>query len=214
MSKRNFIYFIIIFCIALIMSSCVPSIRFTSDNKSKESNSYSENASQNKSNSNKKKTSNKNYSEDKTKYSKIPKNEKSRKSYDKSNISTEFLNGTRKQIISEAQSWIGTPYSWGGESRSGADCSGFVMEVFKTAGISLPRTAAEQYTRGKAINITEAKSGDLVFFSNNSSISHVGIYIGNNNILHSSSSRGVVVQNLSTMGINPSFAGVKSVITK
>lgn len=122
------------------------------------------------------------------------------------------VKGLRRQVLAEANTWIGTPYCWGGEARTGADCSGFVMEVFKTAGVKLPRTAAEQYTLGDFVDIGNAKAGDLVFFSKGDRISHVGIYIGDNNIVHSSLSKGVVIQSLATMGRNPQFAGIKSII--
>lgn len=130
-----------------------------------------------------------------------------------SNINTSSLpQGTRKNIIEEANSWIGTPYCYGGENRSGTDCSGFVMKVFRAAGIQLPRTASEQFTLGKSVDLSQARHGDLVFFQRGSRISHVGIYIGDNQIVHSSQSRGVVLQNLSTFGTNPAFIGVRSII--
>lgn len=122
------------------------------------------------------------------------------------------LNGKREKVLSEAEHWLGTPYCWGGESKDCADCSGFVMEVYKKAGILLPRTAAEQYKIGKYVPIGEAKTGDLLFFQKGEKISHVGIYVGNNAMLHASSSSGVIIQDLATFGNSPKFIGCRTLI--
>lgn len=127
-------------------------------------------------------------------------------------IDKQELNEKRKKIINEAEKWLGTPYCWGGETHDCADCSGFVMEVFKKAGILLPRTAAEQYKIGNYVPIEKAKTGDLVFFQKGDRISHVGIYVGNNAILHASSSSGVIIQDLATFGNTPQFVGCRKIV--
>ena len=99
-------------------------------------------------------------------------------------------------IVREAQSWIGTPYCYGGESRDCSDCSGFTMNVFVRSGISLPRTAADQYEFCVKTNSKHAMVGDLIFFGSKKKVNHVGIYVGNRMFVHASSSRGVVCESL------------------
>lgn len=105
----------------------------------------------------------------------------------------------REMIVEEARSWVGTPYRYGGESHKGVDCSGLVMSVFRdVAAIKLPRSSAEQCDYCKKIGRSELRRGDLVFFRTGKSkkVNHVGIYIGNGCMVHSSSSRGVIVSDL------------------
>ncbi|SDI63473.1 C40 family peptidase [Alteribacillus bidgolensis] len=97
------------------------------------------------------------------------------------------------QIVEEARKHLGTPYKYGGTTPSGFDCSGFTGYVFDKAGEDLPRTAAQQYNVGKSVKKSNLQKGDLVFFSNGSSISHNGIYIGNGKFIHSSSSNGISI---------------------
>lgn len=98
------------------------------------------------------------------------------------------------KVIGMAKSLLGTRYVWGGTSRGGFDCSGFVGYVMRNAGISLPRTAIEQSSRGSYVPRSELRSGDLIFFNTRGGrISHVGIYIGNNNFIHASSGKGRVI---------------------
>ncbi|TYP86293.1 lytic transglycosylase domain-containing protein [Blastococcus xanthinilyticus] len=87
-------------------------------------------------------------------------------------------------VVSEAQKYLGVPYLWGGtDPAKGLDCSGFTKLVFGNLGIELPRTSSQQATAGKAVaSLDAARPGDLVFFDHSSAragIDHVGIYIGN-----------------------------------
>lgn len=102
-------------------------------------------------------------------------------------------------LLSEADSWIGTAYRYGGEDKRGVDCSGLVMNVYNRAlGIKLPRNSAKQQEFCTGVSRNELSPGDLVFFSNNSGrINHVGMYIGAGNMIHASSSRGVIISSLS-----------------
>lgn len=108
--------------------------------------------------------------------------------------------GIAKALIVEARGWIGTPYRYGGKDKNGADCSGFIMQVFKNAaGLSLPRSSADQCKFCQPVDRAELRVGDLVFFSSNASngkIAHVGMYIGNETMIHASSSRGVTESSL------------------
>lgn len=106
---------------------------------------------------------------------------------------------TRQRIVAEAKKYIGTPYVWGGSAPGGFDCSGFTQYVLNRCGISIPRTTAEQYSVGTYISKGKLQPGDLVFLQNTyrAGISHVGIYIGNGQMIHASSSKGVTVSNLS-----------------
>jgi cell wall-associated NlpC family hydrolase len=78
--------------------------------------------------------------------------------------------------------YLGTPYVWAGSSPSGFDCSGFVMYVFKKAGVSLPHSSRMQYGYGTPVSRSALEPGDLVFFY--SPIHHVAIYIGGGQMIH------------------------------
>lgn len=110
------------------------------------------------------------------------------------------LSGTEDpQLIREVSSWLGTPHRYGGTTRQGADCSGFVIEVFRVVyQTSLPRSSAEMASRTRNIGKSQLQEGDLVFFrtSGGRKVSHVGIYLSNNKFIHASSSRGVIVSDL------------------
>ncbi len=93
-------------------------------------------------------------------------------------------------IINTAKKYMGVPYVWGGESPRGFDCSGFTLYVYKDFGVRMAHFAATQATYGKYVPIGSLKPGDLVFFdgSGGGAITHVGIYIGDNQFIHASSS--------------------------
>lgn len=122
------------------------------------------------------------------------------------------LDEKQKLIINESEKFIGTPYCYGGTGINCLDCSGFTQLIFQKIGFKLPRSAEDQYSFAKLISKEEAKPGDLVFFRRSKKISHVGIYLGNNSFIHSSSSNGVVVQSLEDRYYKEHFAGFGRVI--
>ena len=97
----------------------------------------------------------------------------------------------RTQIVNYALQFLGNPYVWGGTSLTkGADCSGFTLSVFGHFGISLPHYSGAQANMGKAVKSSEMRPGDLVFYANSKgTINHVGIYIGNGQIVNAASRR-------------------------
>ncbi len=118
----------------------------------------------------------------------------------KNYISSDAYATTKaKQIIETAKRYIGVPYLWGGETPSGFDCSGFVQYVFRQNGILLNRTVVTQYQHGYAVSKSNLAPGDLIFFQNTytTGLSHIGIYIGNNQFIHASSSQGITISSLS-----------------
>ncbi len=120
----------------------------------------------------------------------IPKTEKTK----------EIDSSTAKALVKEAKTWLGTKYTYGGHSRKGTDCSGMVMEVFnEVCGIKLPRSSAQQQQYCKSIKRDDLKIGDLVFFATGKDkkrVSHVGLYIGDGKIIHSTTKKGVIVSKL------------------
>ncbi|MEQ9466170.1 MAG: C40 family peptidase [Ekhidna sp.] len=110
---------------------------------------------------------------------------------------------TIELVISTGRSYMGTPYKWGGMSRSGIDCSGLIYQSYKTIGINLPRTAREQSKTGKKRGWEGIREGDLVYFKfkkKGDKWYHSGMitHVGEDKILfvHASSSKGVVESNL------------------
>ena len=101
-------------------------------------------------------------------------------------------------LMREVASWAGTPYRYGGSSRSGADCSGFVWNVYRSVyGKNLPRTTETMARETRRIRQHRLREGDLVFFrTSGRKLSHVGIYLGNGHFAHVSSSRGFIINEL------------------
>lgn len=133
------------------------------------------------------------------------KTEDSTNSSNSSNSSTASSNSnTGAAVLTFARQYLGYPYVYGGASPSGFDCSGFTSYVFKHFGITLNRTAAAQASNGTAVKRSELQVGDLVMFC--SPINHVGIYAGNNQIIHAANkTRGVVIDTISSGYYNTNY---------
>jgi len=109
------------------------------------------------------------------------------------------LRTVTEALFDEVDDWLGTPYIYGGESKEGADCSGFIQSLFYSLGYDIPRTASTQMEFCKIVSIGNARAGDLLFFDtdNNGRVnaSHVGVYMGDDQFAHSlvrNANQGVV----------------------
>lgn len=121
-------------------------------------------------------------------------------------------------LLSEAETYLGTPYRYGGTTRMGIDCSAFVLSVFGAAlGMNLPRVAAAQSLEGDKIVREDLQKGDLVFFSQGRRISHVGIVYnveenGEIKFIHAATSRGVMISSLDDRYWAPKYRFAKRII--
>ncbi|SHK52589.1 Cell wall-associated hydrolase, NlpC family [Selenomonas ruminantium] len=117
-------------------------------------------------------------------------------------------------ILRTARSYIGVPYSFGGTTPKAFDCSGYLQYVFAQNGINIPRTADEQYKLGlRTSSSKQLVPGDLVFFTTyEPGASHCGIYLGDGEFIHASSSKGVRVDALSDDYWAPRFLGGKHIV--
>ncbi len=104
-----------------------------------------------------------------------------------------------KVLLENVDEWYGVRYRKGGNTKSGVDCSGFSVAVYAAVyGFILPRVSREQYRTTRHISTTELQEGDLLFFDTRGrgSVSHVGIYLGNNKFIHTTVSKGVMINGL------------------
>lgn len=117
------------------------------------------------------------------------------------------------ELKKTAYSFIGTKYRFGGNTRKGLDCSSFVQHVFRELDVDLPRTAREQFHVGNAVAPGDLQKGDLLFFQTYARFpSHVGIYLGNNKMIHASSrDRRVVISSVDTPYYRARFIGAKRI---
>lgn len=109
----------------------------------------------------------------------------------------------RKNIVNKAQKYVGTAYKYaGGQPSTGFDCSGFTSFVFKEFNIQLSPASAEQAKQGYKIPLEKVKPGDLIFFGDATRIQHVALVVERTKdgivCVHSTTSRGVIVENIST----------------
>ena len=132
------------------------------------------------------------------------------------NNSTSTSSSASK-VISYAKTLLGKPYVWGAQGPSSFDCSGFTYYVFKNAAnVTLPRVSKDQSTYGTYVSKSNLKVGDLIFFdtsgANDGNVSHVGIYLGNNEFIHASSSKGKVVISQMSSYYNGAYVNARRVL--
>ena len=109
---------------------------------------------------------------------------------------------TRQQVVEIAKKYIGVPYVWAGSTPEGFDCSGFTGHVLKEVGQYVPRRSADQYSDSRKVKKRSVQQGDLIFFSNGSGVSHVGIVVSKKGepvqMIHASTSKGVIITDVDT----------------
>lgn len=136
--------------------------------------------------------------------------------YTGSDTSTTTNQTSKAQdIVKKAYEQLGKPYVWGAEGPNSFDCSGLVHYVFGQNGISTPRVSRDQYKFGKSISKSNLQPGDLIFSStsSNKTVNHVGIYVGNGQMIHAPNSNGVVKKvDINTSYWNKVYVGAKRVI--
>lgn len=129
------------------------------------------------------------------------------------------VSGSIKSLLKDAETYLGTPYKFGGNTSSGFDCSGFTVKVFQDNNFSLPRRSSDQADAGKSIDIKTVKPGDLLFFatSGGSRVSHVGIVHtiendGEIKFIHASTSKGVIISSLNEKYWNKAYLHAQRVL--
>lgn len=120
----------------------------------------------------------------------------------------------REKLAATAESFIGVDYAWGGTTtRSGFDCSGLVLAVYRLNGLAMPRSVRDQYRAGTAVSGDRLSKGDLVFFtaSPGGALSHVGIYIGDGTFIHApGSGKNVRRESLASAYFRSRYSGARA----
>ena len=155
----------------------------------------------------------------------IHKNKKKKKKKGKKGSSDEYgrrqsdLSKSDNRIVKEASGWLGTPYGYGrAEKGRACDCSGMVMSVYEeVTGVKLPRNSAQQQEFCRKLKEKDVRVGDLCFFATGKDpdkTSHVGIMIDDTNFIHASTSKGVVVSDITQPYYVRTFKGFGRVPTE
>ncbi|HDI3228889.1 TPA: C40 family peptidase [Vibrio cholerae] len=116
---------------------------------------------------------------------------------DSSSLTPDLSDRSFPSFSSVFTEWRGVPYQFGGNNKSGIDCSAFVQIAYRDAWqLSLPRTTESQAQTGQLIKYEQAQYGDLVFFKTSRTNIHVGVYLGNKLFMHASTSKGVIISRI------------------
>ena len=132
--------------------------------------------------------------------------------------SNNSVSASASSVIAYAKTLLGKPYVWGAQGPNSFDCSGFTYYVFKNkAGIILPRTSSAQSKYGTYVSRNNLRAGDLVFYdtngANNGQVSHVGLYIGNGQMIHASySQKKIVIDNFNSSYFKRTFVNGRRVL--
>ena len=120
----------------------------------------------------------------------------------------------REKMMKVINSYLNTPYKYGGTTKAGLDCSGLVMVVFKESiGLSLPHSSRKLYGLGRQVSKGKLKFGDLVFFGRSiSAIDHVGVFTGNGQFAHASTQKGVIISGLSEKYYRRRYQGAVRIV--
>ncbi|TNV18855.1 glycoside hydrolase [Buttiauxella sp. B2] len=106
-------------------------------------------------------------------------------------------NNVRKAILAQFANWKGTQYHFGGTTHKGVDCSALMQHIFSDSfHKELPRTTGQQIQNGSQVSKDKLQPGDLVFFKTSPGMRHVGVYVGDNQFIHASSTQGVTISSL------------------
>lgn len=128
--------------------------------------------------------------------------------------STQSAAQSASIIWEHYQEWKGTWYRYGGVSKSGVDCSGYIYKTFQECfSCKIPRTTQGQMQLGRQVGRAHLKAGDLIFFKTGRKQHHVGVYIANGKFTHASSSRGVIVSSLDNPYWRKHYLFAKRILT-
>ena len=120
---------------------------------------------------------------------------------------------TVSSIIADAKRFMGLAYLWGGTSAFGYDCSGITYSVFRTHGVLIPRDSFAQAVAGEAVSRSDLRPGDLVFFASHGAVHHVGLYLGNNEMLEAAhTGTSVRITSLSTEPYASEYSGARRLL--
>ena len=113
---------------------------------------------------------------------------------------SQQFNSIEEKLRAEAKRWQGTPHRLGGTTRSGIDCSGLAMKIYKKLfGLQIPRTTEEQVRTGVSVSMGQLQAGDLFFFLLSDKKRHVGIYLSKGEFVHASKSKGVTISDINDL---------------
>ncbi|XNM71040.1 bifunctional murein DD-endopeptidase/murein LD-carboxypeptidase [Escherichia coli] len=121
----------------------------------------------------------------------------------------------KSRLMDQYAGWKGVRYRLGGDTKRGIDCSSFVQRTFREQfGLELPRSTWEQQETGKSVKRNQLRTGDLVLFRAGSTGRHVGIYIGNNQFVHASTSSGVTISSMNEPYWNKRYNEARRVLSR